>query len=245
MRGHWLVALGVLGACDAEPETVTMRGVLWDAPESEKTFAGAAIQTLTNDGQKVDRSTSANDGGFTVNAPWGTALHALVTAPGHVDSSFSGVSGVADTFRLGAGDLHGFPEELLEEWETDYSGCPGIGEGSALLGYARFIELVDSVTGEHPIVETLAVRVLAADGEYYDACYLNADGTAYAADQAEVGPTGRFAVFGLPEGLARVDLAYLFVETSEDRYVHQVSYDAWLPKSGVAPRFPYWLQVLY
>jgi hypothetical protein len=245
MKVRWLAVLGVLGACEVEPETLTMRGVLWDAPESEQAFAGANVQTLTSDGQNVDKSTSANDGGFTVSAPWGSTLHALVSAPGHVTSSFSGVSGISDTFRLGAGDLHGFPQGLLTTWEEDFAGCEGIGQGSALLGYARFIELADPKTGEHPIVETLAVRVLASDGEYYDACYLNADATERDGDAVEVGPSGKFAVFGLPEGLARVDLVYLFVETSEERYVHQVSYDAWLPADGVAPRFPYWLQVLY
>ena len=245
MKAYWLAVFCVVAACDVEPETITMRGVLWDAPESEKAFGGATVQTLTNDGQKVGNSTSANDGAFTVAAPYGTALHALVSAPGHVTSSFSGVSGISDNFRLGEGDLHGFPEELLEAWEVEYAGCPGIGEGSVLVGYARFIEIADSETGEHPIVETLAVRVLASDGEHYDACYLNSEGTAYAPEAIEVGSAGRFAVFGLPAGLARVDLAYLFVETSEDRYVHQLSYDAWLPEHGVAPRFPYWLQVLY
>jgi hypothetical protein len=119
-----------------------------------------------------------------------------------------------------------------------------VGVGGAVIGEARFAEIRDTESGEYPLVETLSVQVEGADGRIYRGCYLDDAGETYSPDATETGPSGEFAVMGLPEGEAWIDLEYLFIEVDGERYTYEVSYRAWVPEEGVLPRFPFWLEVL-
>ena len=206
-----LIAMSLVG-CSPYPDVVTLSGTLLD-----ERFAGAAafsnadIEVLDLVGQRFDSTTTSADGRFTVEAPGAADIFAIVSGEGHARASFTGASGIEAEYEVENGSLWGFTEAEMLDWSDRFSGCPGAGEGTLVLGEVRAFGLMDE-NGEAPIVASAVAEVYDPVSELiYPACYLDQPGEAYLPGADRTGESGIFAVFGAPEGTLVLSLSLIHI----------------------------------
>lgn len=237
-RPH-VAALLLLAACSSGE--VTIYGTLYESADADAdALADGTIQIREDDGQAYGSAAHTDAlGEFSALAPGGATIFAEIGGRDDgVTASFTGTTGVGETLEVNVDEhvLYAFSQEDLDVWRDLMDGCPGAGEGGAVLGEVRMSEL--SQGGEHPLVTTAWVEVEAANGEVWEGCYLDDEGTGWDPDAEWTGETGRFAVFGVPEGAYTLTVRYAI----SDDY-HAASWTPlWVPEDGVAPRFPAWVR---
>lgn len=228
----------VLLACSQS--TVVVEGkVRDDVDEEAPPFAGAQLTVLSEDGKETLAKSKANaKGRFSVEVPAGIAFHAIIDGEGHIPAAFTGVAGLNDTFEVEDGVLHGVTQEEWDWWTTAFAGCPGVGEGGAIIGIARTLELRDD-NGEHPSVNTGIAELYdpAKDKVLTRACYLDPETMTYDPDAVFTGETGLFAIFGIEEGTYVLSMG---LEVYTDSYTWDDTV-VYVPDGGAAPRFPAWV----
>lgn len=221
-------------AC-AEPDVV-VRGVVLDGPDpTDAPVAGASVRLRDEGGTRHDIAKSKADGSFRIDAPRGSTIHLEIEGDDGLAASFLGNAGYFDVLRVPEGDVYAFASTELDAWKADFAGCPGVdASGAALVGDVRVYELVDPVTGAHPVVTSGHVDVFDAVGDAgATVCYLDDLGV-YDPEAVVTGSTGRFAAFGLSSGLGEIEVVW----EPATGLVEAVAYPVWLPDGGVAPRQP-------
>lgn len=238
-RFAWFATFSLAG-CGGIPETVRLEGTVRDGLDvSSGPFAGAEVQLLGEGGERLDQVRTNEAGKLAAEVPSGVVFHLVVGGEGHIPASFTGQSGIQETFEVEPGVLHGVTDDEWTSWTTRFAGCPGLGSpGGAVIAEPRIQELVDD-DGEHPTVNAAVAEIWdpKAQEVVATACYLDEASEAYDPDALATGAAGVFAIFGVPEGdyVLSVGLEVLPGQyTWDDTAVH-------LPEGGVAPRFPAWV----
>ena len=228
----WLLALL---ACAPEAVTVTISGQVDDIPGGGGIgVAQAAVSTTDGLGDPIDAATADAQGRFTANllpsAPFTLEVQGEDTLP----TVFAGLAGL-DDLQVPDGFVFTRTAAAIEALRADHAGCPtATAAGAVVEGEARvFINIDPADYDTLPLVTTATVTVTDADGVDHAACYLADDGSADPAATV-TGATGRFAVFGLPAGLATVSVVY----TVDAEVSDLATFDIHLPADGVAPLYP-------
>lgn len=230
-----------LAACGGLPDEVILEGVVLDQPVDGAPLAGAALEVRDEAGALYDSGKADPSGVFELAAPAGDVIFVDVTAPGFVRTAHTGVAGLQDRQIVEPGSLYGMSEAFLAEWEARFAGCPGIGEGGAVFGEVRIWDVVEPGTDIHPLVKTAVVTLEDDAGKTWKACYLDDAGEAVDPEAQWTGSSGRFAIFGVPEGLVRLRILY---EYAPGRWTPPTDYPVRVPGQGVAPRFPAFVELV-
>jgi len=235
MRAQLSFPVVFLAACTA-PE-VLVKGVVYSSYDSTSDrLSQARVIIVDQDDEKYDSVRADAQGKFEARAPEGETIHAEISGEGFEVTSFTGVSGLSEVYRVEDGLLFGFSNAQRAEWEALFAGCPGLETpGGVVFGEIRLLELTDS--GEHALVNGVAEVVSRNQKRTWDACYLDDDGLAYAPEATTTGPSGRFAVFGIEPGTRILTVGWEYapdIWSYSDTYVR-------LTEDGVAPRFPAWV----
>lgn len=233
----FLLPAALLGCTD--PTVVVQGNVRADVAEDAPPFAGARLTLLNESGKKSLGTAKANaKGRFSAEIPGGITFHAIVDGDDHVPAAFSGVSGLNETFEVNEGVLHGLSQAEWDWWTTAFAGCPGVGEGGAVIGIARTLELVDD-NGEHPSVNTGLAELYdpVKDEVVAQACYLDPETLTYDPEAGFTGESGLFGIFGVEEGDYVLSMG---LEVYENSYTWDDTV-VYVPDGGAAPRFPAWV----
>jgi len=229
-----------VSACNPLPTQVTLKASVNISRSDDQPLAGAPFVVRDDAGAIYDRSNLAQDGSVSALAPAGSFIFAEVQPKGRRPASFTGLSGLDPVYKVADGELYGWPEAEDASWRASFDGCPGVAGGSgSVLGEVRVLDLTDPVSGEHPLAGTGLVELWSFDTEEtYLPCLLDGDvGESFDASAIYTGFTGRFAFFGVPEGVYLLSAA-LELGGSTLEWSDQIVY---VPEGGVAPRFPIWV----
>lgn len=191
----------LLSACG--PDTVLVTGVVTDPAGTP--LGGVAVTSHDWTLAAIGEATTDAAGAFTVDATLGAPLYLELAAGGYTHTLYWGAVGQED-LALEAGELSLRPEADAAAVEALYAGCPGVGEGGAVLeGELRaHVYGYDVVDGEWPLVATGRIELYTEAGDTLSACYLDDEGLGYDPSAEETGQTGRFAFFGVPEGRVQI-----------------------------------------
>jgi len=241
------LALLLLAACGIGEVKVT--GVVTRSPDPKaSSLSGATVAILDQKGVPYDSTTTLSNGGFTVKAPPGQHIFALITNDDGVTSSFTGISGTHATLNIDRGNLYGVPASLLDDWRTQFTGCPDIDTGVLLVGRVR-VYLYNDANGDGkndyqasdlPIITTASVHLEDPAGQIVDrtACYLDPATNLYDSGLDQTGDTGWYAIGDVPAGEH-----ILVIHTLVSQGVYQDSYlTVWVPPSGVVARIPTYVE---
>jgi hypothetical protein len=226
--------MSILFALACGPRAVEIRGTVYDGPASAEPAAeGSAIRIRDAEAAAYDQADVGADGSFSVDAPEGADIFAEVVTPGFPNAVFGGYAGLSD-FEAVPGSL--YSAQGIEDWLVPFAGCPGLGEGGAVVGEVVFSDLRDPETGASvPVYGAIvSVAIDGRDDQLVPACYLDDEGAAYAPDADVAGSTARFAVVGLPPGFHQLRIGFQAVESGFDFTFWEV----WLPDGGINPWFP-------
>lgn len=220
--------------CDSR--TVWVSGVVTAAPDADAAVvAGATVRVRDWSTQVTDEGPTDAEGGFVLRATRGSALYLELEAAGYANTVLWGGTGLEDlTLDPGEVWMRGDTDALA--LEALFAGCPGAGEGgSTLEGELRaHVPGYDVVDGEWPLVAEGRVWATTEAGDEIPACYLDDEGLGWSEDAVVTGQTGRFALFGLPEG--RVELHAEMGDAEEP--TSSQDYVGWLPAQATAPLYP-------
>ena len=223
----------LLMACSAR--LVEVSGVVSDA-HSGKSHPVPQADVFSHDWttELIDQDTSGPEGFFSVMATRGAPLYLHLQAEGYVDTMIWGSTGQED-LKVERGVVWLQTPEAAAEVETLFAGCPGIGEGATIEGELRAnVYGYDVVDGEWPLVAVGRVQVSTEDGTELSTCYLDDEGLAYNPDATETGQTGRFAIFGVPEGRVQVHTEM----GSDGQDLSSQDYVGWMSEGSVLPLYP-------
>jgi hypothetical protein len=230
-----------LCACEPSVDAVEVRGVATDGPYSDTPLAGGRIATLDEAANPFAEAEISSVGTFSVTAPTSQTVFVEVSGDGLAPASFSGSSGASPGLAVDDGTFFGVSLSALDAWRAEFVGCEGVGEGGAIVGDVALLGVTDD---DGAIVPVAAAWVEVRDAGFgwpYFPCYLDDEGAAVVPDAEVTGATGRFGVFGLPEGVYVMTVGYeLFGEP-----VYEVTWEVWVPEGGVAPRFPVWVELIF
>jgi hypothetical protein len=228
-----VVALG------CAPGDVAVRGTVFSSFEATSPLPDAEVLLRDVSGKIYDRAAADAAGDFSVAAPSASDIVVEVRAEGYASVAFAGGTGEQDVFKVPDGLLYAFAESDLEDWEALFAGCPGIGEGGAILGDIRFRELFEPGSDVHATTTDGFISVDMDDGTQLKACYLDDEGLVLDEGSETTGETGRFAIFGVPPGFGTMTVGYMYTpqSTIEERTV------VYMPEGGVSPWFPAWVSL--
>jgi hypothetical protein len=188
-----LVALFV-GACAAP--SLEMTGRLQAAADDVVGVGDAEVVVRTFDTSPWSTVRTNVAGDFSIPVPVQAEIFVEFRADDVASPiAFGGTTGVADPFVVPLGTFFVVDYEAEAELRARFAGCPDVALPGVITGEVRIL-----VTGD-PLVDPLdpsaAVRIELDDGSTVEACYLNAEGTAYDPTATTVGLSGTFAIFGV------------------------------------------------
>jgi hypothetical protein len=222
----------LFASCTKGFDDIVLTGTLYDGEESASApVSGADLQIRNADGSKGEHTTTAYDGVFQIEITPEQSFTAVFSEAGSVETSFAATAGLGD-IDAETRQLWLRSEDELADIATTFGDCGERG-GASIEGVVHLY--VPSVADYHylPLVTSADVTALDDAGDVHMACYLDDEGV-YDADAVETGLTGRFAIFGLPEGHATVRIG--FVLGTEE--MPQTVFPVWLSEAGTAPLYP-------
>ncbi len=223
--------------CWTLPEEVTLTGTLLDE-RNGGTLGGATMTVSTPLNEPWSEGSTADDGSFSIGVPASSAFFVVFDDADHVPTSFTGIAGSSDV-SAEEGTLYMRAPWEIDELRADFSACPRVDEpGPIIEGEVRPYLGVDAAPEELPTITTAWITVYDADDNATSACYLDDDGNSLP-DGTRTGNTGRFAVFGAPEGPVSIEVAYDFTPD----VALSTWYIALTPTDGIVPMYPAWVEV--
>lgn len=205
MRSLCLLPLFALGCAE---DTVILSGRLGDGPGVDAPgLSGAQIEVVdTETGEQLIVGTSSSDGAFSFLVPPGRNVAALVRGEGLVTASFGGVTGFIDV-ALDDGSLYGVSPDLVSQWRKDFAGCPSDDARVFAFGRMEYSNLKGDQKGLSPIAGGGRAELLTGADPVL-ACYLDPKTERYEPTADRTGATGRFAIFGVPDGSSALDVIF-------------------------------------
>lgn len=233
-----MLLLLALACAPKANENITVTGTLVDANDADgAAVAGASLRTINLYTEVVDGVTTADDGGFSLQAPAFDTFFFVAAAEGHVPTSVIAQGGTDDAkARDGAVWIRAIEDH--EAALAPFTDCPGADAAGGVIEGEIRVYLGETVQSAdtHPLVTTARAYAEGPDGAIRSGCYLNDDGV-YDGLSEQTGATGRFAIFGLTEGIAALQLSYTVEDTLQVDQLHSV----YVRADGVAPLYPAWV----
>lgn len=225
----------------------------WD--DKAELMRSGQVEILDEDGVSYASAPINDRGGFRVRAPAGQTIYALVSGDDVITAAFRGVSGVESPMyirpvsapiRQPDGSLvekewralYGVIEPDVVQFTAPFAGCVGLdAPGGAVLGSVRYA-LFDFETGnEPPAVQGAELALLDAEGTQRAPCYLDDTGSALDPEATEAGASGKFAFFGVPEGVHTLQ-----VRSAVGPTAYKLEYlTVYVHADGLTPLFPLWV----
>ena len=142
--------------------------------------------------------TTDNNGMFDIEIPSSNVYHIELSGTDIIPTAFSGVVGQSDV-AIPEDNLFVRSSAEVDSLREAFSACPHAElEGGIVEGIVQFT-LQNTDDDSFLVAPLTAVTVVDNDGIEFDACYLDDEGVSV--EEADnVGTTGRFSVFGVPEG---------------------------------------------
>jgi hypothetical protein len=197
--------------------------------------AGADIDVYDASTQEFSHATSDDDGGVTLDLPFGGASFLVLHADGYVPTSYS----LAAFYEDGS-----LPDATL--WLRSESGvaaleeafgpsCANIGNADGVLLEGEVRLFIDGQELDTlPLVTTASVTAYDESGDTYPGCYLD-NGGKPSASATMTGDTGRFAIFGAEAGTLVLEVTFQFAKGVEDP---SNGYYVLAEAGGAAPYYP-------
>lgn len=225
----------MLSGCWSLPTEVTLTGAVLDEYQGAG-FEGATVEIHTPLGEPWGSTTTGADGSFSVGVPASSAFFATLSAEGHVPTSFTGIAGSEDVVA-DEGTLYLRSEAEVAALRAEFAACPAAqDEGPLVEGVVRLYLGTGDEPEDLPTITNAKVTVYDAQDQTWTACYLDDDGVSLA-DGTETGNTGRFAVFGVPEGPLSVAVEYDLADDYPLTYWNIVRG----APGGAVPMYPAWV----
>ncbi|MEN0068025.1 MAG: hypothetical protein AAGA48_38200 [Myxococcota bacterium] len=223
-------------------DLVSLNGRITNGPLPENPgLVDGEIEILDYDsGQSLATAAVGADGEFEIELPGARSIVALVRSPNTVTTAFVGTAGFVDV-TLDEGTLYGLDPMVIEQWRSDFAGCPDVDSRIFAFGIMEFVNLSGKEDGFSPIAGGGRAQVLK-DGETFLPCYLDPDKGTYDPKADRTGATGRFAIFGLEPGPALLDVVF---EWAPDSFDAPGIINIWVPEGDeevVVPYLPLRLQ---
>lgn len=233
-----LPALLLLTGCWTLPEEVRLTGVLLDEYHGYG-LEGATVEVHDPLGEPWSQGTTGAEGAIDIGVPASSAFFVTFSADDStVPTSFTGLAGSEDVVAED-GALFMRSAAELEALRAEFAACPRVDDAGPIIeGVVRPYLAVDQEPEELPTITTAWVTVYAADDTAYEACYLDDDGNSLP-DGDRTGNTGRFAVFGVPEGPLTVEVSY----DVTDNFSMTSYYIVRAAPGGVVPMYPAWVEL--
>lgn len=232
-----MLSLLLFAGCWSIPLEVQLTGTLLDAREGQG-LSGADIEIHDALGVAGATGSTGEGGAFEITVPASQSFFVTFAdeAGGHVPTSFTGLAGSSD-IQADEGTLYLRSADELALLRAEFAACPDAqAEGPVVEGEVRLWLNVEEVD-ELPTIPDATVVVHDADDNQLPACYLDDKGASLP-DGERTGATGRFAVFGVPEGPLSVQVIWAFAEG--------VDLESWYivraPSGGVVPMYPAWVE---
>lgn len=243
MRPH--LALAACVACAPAPRDGVLSGVVTatSAADSDP-VARARVRTFDAANAAMDDVKTDEDGRFEAAVPWAGGFFVQLDHDSAASTTFSILS-VSGAVEGGPGDLWLRTPAEVEALRETFSTCPTVDAPGAIVeGEVRVYLPVEQVE-DLPTITTGVVTLVDPTGKSHTACYL--DGRSNSDPDAEVtGGTGRFAFFGLPEGVGVLQVSYWIDEEAmadtggAAGLIDGGTLPVRLVEGGVSPHYPFW-----
>ena len=221
----------LLAACLPEPSQVQLSGQVLTAQDSAQGAPDVTVTAYDSELEEYSTTETDGDGMFTTTVQSNRVYHLVIEGPDATPTAFSGVVGAADT-SIDEDELFIRSVAETEALRTTHENCATSSlEGGIVEGVVHF-QFRNERDDSYLIAEEAMVEVYDADGNQYEACYLNTDGESLEAG-TEVGATGRFAAFGIPSGAITV----LFKQEIGAAVIENYGF-VYMPEDGIAPFHP-------
>ena len=175
--------------------------------------------------------TTDENGRFEIEIPSSNVYHIALSGTDIVPTAFSGIVGQSDV-AIPENDLFVRSTGDVEALRDEFSACPEVeADGGIVEGVVQFT-LQNTEDDSFLAAPLTAITVFDDQANTFEACYLDDDG-ASVEEADNVGNTGRFAVFGAPEGPLEIrfrqDIGGLIIDNYGFVY---------MPENGIAPFYP-------
>jgi hypothetical protein len=218
-------------ACVQPPTEAILSGQIMTGQDSGVGAADILVSIRNAETKPHGEVTTDTNGLFEISVPSSNVYHMILSGNDIAPTSFSGIIGDAD-LAIPVDELFVRTDADVEGLRAAFENCPTASDdGGVVEGIVQF-RLLDNDDNSFLAASDAMVEVFNANGTQFDACYLDDDG--FSAEEADnVGTTGRFAVFGVPEGpttvLFKQDIGGLTIENYGFVY---------MPENGTAPFHP-------
>ncbi len=225
----------LMGCPQQTPEEVTISGYVSDNPGSTNPLEGVTVSVMDLTFEEQDSVVTDAEGFFSVVTTAGVPVYFDLQAEGYARTAHSGNAGLND-WTVALGQLWLESEDDLSELQALYAGCPGVGEEGGLIGgEVRFwLEGYEPDDGAWPLATTAFARAYSSEGDSFDSCHLNEEGTAYDPEALVTGQSGQYAIFGGPAGPVTLTVGYVI----EEQPTWAAEYQIYVPDGGIAPLWP-------
>ena len=218
-------------SCALPSSVVMLSGQVQTQQDSETGAADVLVSIRDARTDPHGDVTTDQDGLFEIEIPGSNVYHMVLSKDDSMPTTFSGIVGQSDV-AIPADELFVRSQAEVVLLREEFSACPTAEEeGGIVEGVVRF-KLQNTDDESFLVAPLTAITVFNAEGVEYPGCYLDDDGNSV--EEADnVGNTGRFAVFGVPEGPTTI----LFQQDIGGMLVDNYGY-IYLPENGIAPFYP-------
>jgi hypothetical protein len=239
----------LVAGCAGPPDSILLSGIVKDQPYGAgKPVADVTVTTRDDSFEETATGKTGSDGSFSLEIPAVSDFYVELSGSGFTPTLYAGEAGAYD---LDAGDdvLFVRSEAAADELKTAFGSCAADKVGAIVEGEVRLF--MDNIPYSDllPVANAFA-SVIDGEGTVYQACYLDDKGGP-AKGGSTTGATGRFGVFGLPEGPLQLDVGYSKLTDENDTSDPYDTgsgddtgdswhwyYRAWMLDGAIAPFYP-------
>ena len=218
-------------ACTLPGSNIVLSGQVLTGQNSGAGAPDILVNIRNAETNPHDEVTTDQDGMFEVKVPSNSVYHLALSGTDIVPTAFSGIVGQSNV-AIPEDELFVRSTAEMELLRSEFESCPNVDEsGGVVEGIVRF-KLQNTDDESYLVAPLASVLAYTDQGVEFTACYLDDDGLSLE-DGEETGQTGRFAIFGVPQGpttvLFQQDIGGLSIENYGFVY---------MPENGLAPFYP-------
>lgn len=223
-------------ACLPEPTDVALSGQVLTAQDSDQGAPDVNVTAFDAEMKQYSEAITDTNGEFSTSVQSNRVYHLVLTGEGVTPTAFSGVVGSSDT-AIAADELFVRSDVETEALRATHSNCAASELPGGIVEGLIYFRLINEQDESFLIAEEAMVEVYDANGTQYETCYLDTDGESLEAG-TEVGATGRFAAFGIPEGAITV----VFRQEIGAAVLENFGF-VYMPDDGIAPFHPAFIDI--
>lgn len=230
-----LFFLGCIGT-----DYISITGHIMEGPQSTTAVSLASVTAYNEQLETQSISDNTDEyGAFEVMVPSLESFYLKIEGEDRSPTFFAGQAGAYD-MGITDGAIFSFSNSYLDDLKDKFSTCGDV-EGGIIEGEV----VVAFPSGGNDYVSNAWVTAYDELENKFEGCYLDDNGN-YIEDALYTGKTGRFAIFGLEDGIYSLSVAY-GVRAESDEYQEEDEGYYWnfrvlIQDSGIAPFYPAWVE---